>query len=422
MAAGCGPIFNPREVCVMNSVLETERTAQSKHEWQAAVGQRLQSARWVLRPLAVFAATRLAILLVAYLAAGLIPDPTAVPPYHLRGTDNLLLDVLGSRWDTGFYVSIAEEGYRYRDVPLPSVAFFPLLPLMMRALTPLVGDPLPAGILISNLALLLASIVFYRLVADGWGDGVAGRAVWYLLIFPAAVFGAAVYSESLFLLAAIGAYYFARKGYWELAAMLGFAAGLTRLMGLTVAPLLLAEWWRQRRAAEGERPSLLWLLAPAAVPLGTLAYMLYLQRAFGDPLAFVRGAAAWARQPQSPLVTIAGLLETPEGGWGAALLSGRIHLDNWLDLSFVLGFLALGLVLLAKRRWGEGLYVTLGVAMAFSSGLLMSQRRYMWVLFPAFILLAQWGGRPWFDRLVTAVSLVLLALFTALFANGYWVA
>jgi hypothetical protein len=51
----------------------------------------------------------------------------------------------------------------------------------------------------------------------------------------------------------------------------------------------------------------------------------------------------------------------------------------------------------------------------------MSQRRYVWVLFPAFILLAQWGDRPWFDRLVTTLSLLLLGLFTALFANGYWV-
>jgi hypothetical protein len=158
-----------------------------------------------------------------------------------------------------------------------------------------------------------------------------------------------------------------------------------------------------------------------AVPLGTLAYAAYLNRAFGDPLAFVHGAAAWARRPQSPLATVAGLLQTPEGGWWPALLAGRVHPDNWLDLGFVLVFLALGLVLLLQRRWSEGLFVTLGTALALSSGLLMSQRRYVWVLFPAFILLAQWGERPWVDRLVTAISLLLLGLFTALFANWYWV-
>jgi len=149
--------------------------------------------------------------------------------------------------------------------------------------------------------------------------------------------------------------------------------------------------------------------------------MAYLWRTFGDPLAFVHGAAAWARQPQSPLVTVAGMFETPAGGWMAALQAGQIHLDNWIDFLAVLLFAALGLVLLAWRRWPEAAFVLLGVGIAFSSGLLMSQRRYMWALFPAFIVLAIWGKRPWVDRVVTAVSLMLLALFTALFANGYWV-
>lgn len=383
---------------------------------------RVRAARWIWLPAVVFVTTRLGILLVAYLAAGLFADSPFVPPYHLRGTDNVLLDVFGSRWDTGFYVSIAEEGYRYQGVPLPSVAFFPLFPLLMRALGALVGDVLVAGLLISNMALLLATMLLYRLADESWGAAVADRTVWYFLIFPAAFFGTAVYTESLFLLAAIGALVAARRGYWELAALCGVAAALTRFMGLIVAPMLLIEWWAQRGTRPLEaRPSWLGLLAAAAVPLGTLAYAVYLERTFGDPLAFVRGAAAWARQPQSPLLTLAELLQTPEGGWWTAVLAGRIHFDNWLDFGFVLLFLVLGLALLFRRRWSEGVFVTLGTAVALSSGLLMSQRRYVWVLFPAFILLAQWGHRPWVDRIITTVSLLLLGVFTALFANGYWV-
>ncbi|MCB8968610.1 MAG: hypothetical protein H6660_17135 [Ardenticatenaceae bacterium] len=391
---------------------------------------RVLVARRVWMPVLLFAVTRLGIFLVAYLGVGLVVDSSNPPPYHLRGTENVLVDVFGSRWDTGFYVSIVEEGYKYEGVPLPSVAFFPLLPLLMRAVSSLVGDALVAGILISNVALLLASFLFYQLVADSWGEDVADRAIWYWLIFPAAFFGSAVYTESLFLLTAIGALYFARRGYWEVAALLGIAAALTRFVGLIVAPMLLLEWWMQWRnkrpdaGAQGEmsrKPSFWALLAPAVAPLGTLAYMAYLWRMFGDPLAFVHGAAAWARQPTSPLTTIGGLLQTPDAGWGAALLAGHVHLDNWLDFGFILVFLFLGFVLLYQRRWSEGVFVLLGVIIPFSSGLLMSQRRYMWVLFPVFILLAQWGKRPWLDRLVTAVSLVCLALFTILFANGYWV-
>ena len=87
----------------------------------------------------------------------------------------------------------------------------------------------------------------------------------------------------------------------------------------------------------------------------------------------------------------------------------------------MLFFLVLGTVLLRQRRWSEGVFVLLGVLIPISSGLLMSQRRYMWVLFPAFILLARWGQHQWVDRAITALSLLGLGLFTAMFANGYWV-
>ena len=118
---------------------------------------------------------------------------------------------------------------------------------------------------------------------------------------------------------------------------------------------------------------------------------------------------------------MAEVARTPPGGWFSGLLAGTLHVDNWIDLSAVLVFLLLGCALLAIGRWGEGLFVVLGVSLSFGSGLLMSQRRYMWVLFPAFILLALWGERPWVDRAVTLLSGLGLALCTALCANGYWV-
>jgi Gpi18-like mannosyltransferase len=383
--------------------------------WRA----RLVSARWLRTPVLIFLATRLGIMAVAYVAVSVIPPASTI--YHLRGTDNRLLDVFGSRWDTGFYVSIAEEGYRYQGVELPSVAFFPLQPVLMRGLMPIAGDAVVAGILISNLALLGALIVLHRLVLEEWGATVAERSVWYLAVFPASLFGSAIYTQSLFLLTAAGAYLLARRGHWMWAGLLGVAAALTRLHGLLVAVLLVGEWWRQWRSAQSTRPSLAALAAAAAAPLGTAAYMLYCWKSFGSPTAFATAASAWGRVPKPPFATIAAAVQPPPGGWLAGLLAGTIHVDNWIDLAAVLAFLALGCALLALNRWGEGLFVVLGVSLSFGSGLLMSQRRYMWVLFPAFVLLGVWGERLWLDRALTLVSALGLALFTALFAAGYWV-
>jgi hypothetical protein len=117
------------------------------------------------------------------------------------------------------------------------------------------------------------------------------------------------------------------------------------------------------------------------------------------------------------------LFRTPEGGWLTDLKAGHVNPDDWIDFMFIVAFLAIGFILLYQRRWSEGAFVLMGVLIPLNSGLLMSQRRYMWVLFPAFILLARWGGKhPWFDKTITVVFVSLLAFFTALFANWYWVA
>lgn len=378
-------------------------------------------ARWIWAPVLAFLITRLGIGAVAYFSTPIFFDSN-VPPYHIR-PDNILMDVFASRWDTGFYLSIAESGYRYEGERLPSVAFFPLLPVLVRGFGALLGDPLLAGLLVTNLALLGAAVLLYRLAQAAWGQGVAERAVWYLLIFPTSFFGSAIYTESLFLLFAILALYMARRRIWLGAAMAGVLAGLTRFLGILVIPLLFFEWLGQHRQAQDRKKGIAWgqLAACAAPLLGSGAYMLYLQLVFGDALAFSRASAAWGRVASTPLQAVSGLFERPMQGWMAALAAGALPLDNWLDLLFVLSFIILGVVLLFQRRWSEGAFVLSGALLPLNSGLLMSQRRYVWVLFPAFILLARWGANPWVDRAITAISLLGLGLFTALFANWYWV-
>ena len=310
--------------------------------------------RWLWVPALAFLVTRLGIVAIAALSVSLIPESTTPTPYHLRGQENVLVDLLGSRWDTGFYVSIATEGYRYEGVPLPSVAFFPLLPLLMRLLGGLTGDVVPAGILISNVALLAAMMLLYRLTDEQFGSSTASRAVWYTLIFPMSFFGSAIYTESLFLLCAIGAFYAARRGHWAIAALLGVCLTMTRLVGIIIAPVLLVEWLMQRRRADMPIPQFRALSAAFIAPLGLLVYMVYLRQTFGDPLAFVHASAAWARVPQ-PVPQLINELLHASGGPNV--------LNDWIDLLAVAAFLVLGIVLLTEERWSEGLFVVLLLAL-----------------------------------------------------------
>ncbi len=339
----------------------------------------LKHYHWLWMPLVAFIITRLGVAAAAYFATPIITDSN-VPPYHIR-PDNILIDVFGSRWDTGFYLSIAEEGYQFDNVPLPSGAFFPLYPMLIRAASVLIRDPLSAGILISNMALLAGAILLYRLAADEWDQGTADRAIWYLLIFPASFFGSAIYTESLFLLLGTAALYLARKDRWWAAGLVSVLASLTRFVGIILAPVLVIEWLQQRKNAakrmvdENEpQPIPGWkdLVGATLAPVGTLLYMLYSQLTFGDALIFVRASQAWARQPESPLLTVAEILTRPVQGWSAALAAGAIPLDNWVDFFFVVVFVVIGIVLLVQRRWSEGAYVLLGAIIPLSSGLLMS--------------------------------------------------
>jgi multisubunit Na+/H+ antiporter MnhF subunit len=389
--------------------------------------------RWIWMPLLAFLITRLGIAFVAYFSTPILVD-SSVPPYHLR-PDNTLIDVFASRWDTGFYTSIADHGYRIQGEQFPSVAFFPLLPVLIRVIRLLTGDTLFSGLLVANAALLAAVMLLHLLAADEHDQHTADRAVWYLLIFPASFFGSAIYSESLFLLLSIASLYLARKNRWWVAGVASILGAMTRFIGILLAPLLVVEWWQQRKqyweapdtideqnmAVKRKPPDWTDLVAASLAPIGTLAYMIHLAREFGDALAFLHASNAWGRTPANFLATLAELMARPPQGWLSALSAGALPLDNWLDLSFVIFFVTLGIVLLVQKRYSEGIFVLLGALLPFSSGLLMSQRRYMWVLFPAFILLARWGRNPWVDRIIFVISLLLLGLFTAMFANWYWV-
>jgi len=382
---------------------------------------RLRAARWLWKPLMLVAITRLGIALIILFIMPILPQNSAIEGWHFQ--DNVIKDALAARWDTGFYLSIANEGYFNEGVQFPSVAFFPLYPLAIRLFNIVTGESAWSGLLISNVSLWVAAVLFFRLVSEEFGEKIADRTIWYWLIYPTSFFGSAVYTESFFLMFAIGALYLARRGVWESAGLLGIAATLTRLIGLVVAPMLLVEWFVQWRSRpREERPPFWGALAGILSPLGTVAYMAFLWYRFGDPIAFVHASQAWAREPKPIWDSVGSLFVMPANGWVQSLLAGQLLVNECLDLVTVLLFLAIGVYLLVKRRWSEAVFVLLGALIPLNSGLLMSHRRYMWVLFPVFIVLARWGEREWVDRLITTVSLMLLGIMMALFAEWYWVA
>jgi len=203
------------------------------------------------------------------------------------------LQLLGA-WDGVWYARVAAHGYLLIPGRQSDPAFFPLYPIVLRALHG-AGLPLPvAGALLANAAFLVAVPAFHRLGRRLLPEPVALRGAVFLAIAPMGYVFSMAYPESLLLLLCILALLAALDGRWLLAALLAGLAALTRPEGALLAVVLGGIAWRtwgsldsagRGRAVAGV------LAAPAAV----LAFMGYLQWSLGDMHAWSEAEQPWGR-------------------------------------------------------------------------------------------------------------------------------
>ncbi len=393
-------------------------------------------ALWVSR-LLVWSAGIAAVVLFGLSERHTAFDPAgATRPFGATG------DVLAApfaRWDSVWYLAIAEGGYGggARE------AFFPLYPGLVKVGGLALGSPLVAGALLSTALLGVALVVLHRLVALDHDRAVARNAVLVTALCPMSFFFSAVYSESLFLAVSLGAVYAARRRWWPAAGLLGALAAATRSAGvLLLVPLAMIYLWDVARPSRAARRPLradaLWL---ALVPLGLASYCAMLALAGHDPLAPLRAQEVWFRSFAGPLggawdgvvagvqgarQLLSGAREPvffPAAG-GDPFVGARHNLELlvWLVLTLV----AVGGVL-RRLPAAYGAYVVAALALPLSFPVapqpLMSLPRFVAILFPLTIWLSLWmTGRVLRERLVLGAFSVVLAVYTGIFATWHWVA
>ncbi len=361
-----------------------------------------------------FVLTRGLLLLIGCLALSqLTPSPD---PGHWQFSSHDSVN-MWSRWDAGWYLSIAKNGYSYHPDAQSSVNFAPLYPLLMRGMALLLGRVdnegcLIGGILVSNLALLSALYYLVSLARIDFDTETAARAGLYLLVFPTSFFLSAVYPESLFLALVLAAFYYARKDRWGLAGSAGALAALTRPHGVLILVPLLLEYGTQRNFKLG-RGSLR-ALALGLIPMGFLVWVALLYRISGDPWLFLKTQSAWGRSIAAPWNVLANFFDGP------LVLHGTDH--SLLDLGFTILFCILIYLAWGRIRPSYVLYATLHFSVTVCSGLLVSTMRYGLEMFPMFLILALAGRRNGFDRWYIIASTGLGAVLLAMFALWYWVA
>jgi hypothetical protein len=308
------------------------------------------------------------------------------------------------RWDGRWYRMVARGGYLLVPGRQSDPAFFPLYPIMLRVLHAVGVGWGVAGPLLSNLAFLLGLLLFYRLSLSLFSEPLARRATTYLAIFPLSYVFSMAYPESVVLVFLVAAPLAALRGRWWLAAFCAGAAALARPEGLFLALPLADIAWQQRQSLSPARRGA--ALAAVLAPVAAIAsYSLYLSTVLRDPLAWSQAERAWGRQFE-----VSGAYEA------FAHLPTTIGHNSWLVRDVVCFFVYLVLLYAARRVGTPPAWLAAGAAIVILpvfTGAFASIGRFGLLAPPLFWGLAGLTANGRSDRMVRALSLVLLVLGTA---------
>ena len=332
---------------------------------------------------------------------------------------HLLFDTF-ARYDSGWYHGIAKDGYAWVEGGRSNLAFFPVYPLAMRAVGPLLGD-LPShlyfgGIVVSWLASIGGMLMLYRLARLDLDPPAADRSVLFALLHPGAFFFGVVYTESTYLMLAVTAMYGFRTGRWWLGGVAGALLTATRVTGVMLLPALAwVAWrtWRDTRSSPWWMPA----VAVAMVPLGLAAFSAWCYVLSGNPLEWMTSITRWNYQPGGHPVAALWTL-------GTDLVSRPYHYlvhspsAPYDTLNGVLAIVALAMAPLVWWRFGTGyaLVIICSLALPLSSGQYEGLTRYTSVLFPLALLLGAIRS-PMGSGLLLGLSGALYMLCLALFTN-----
>jgi hypothetical protein len=314
-------------------------------------------------------------------------------------------------WDAAWYRDIAEHGYN--GVAHEGLRFFPLLPLMARALSvPLLGNVGLALILLVNVAALATGVLLHRLVREQTGDrALATRSAWLVALLPPALVLVLGYAEAIALALVVGAFLAMRHRRWWHVAMLGVLLGLCRPTGMLLAiPVLLEALrdWRVGRDRIGR------LAAIVSAPLGTAIYLAWVEWQHGDwalPLRLQNSAdlrAGW----EDPFTAVWGSLD-------ALVSDGRI--GDGLHVPWIALFGVLLVVCFARWPSSYGWFSAAVLVLALSAHNLGSFERYGLFAFPLVLGLASITGEPRVERAVLTALGAGLTGFTVLVFLGAFV-
>lgn len=348
--------------------------------------------RMVLRPLAIFVATR----------AGVVAIASGV---SLLGKHSLEYTL--TRWDAGAYITIAKLGYQ-SHLPSPTasnhawslrIVFFPLWPLLIRLGHLISGIGYDAdGLILAAAAGAVGAVLIWFLVRERYGEQAADRATALVFCFPGAFVLSTTYSENLLIPLVAGMLIALGRRRWVIAGVLAaLATAVDPTAIAVVVPCVVA-------AGIAIYTKRNWAAISAAVlsPLGALGYFAYLWAHTGTPRAwFDVERRGWGNHP-----TLASV-------WDQFIGFERHPFAYPNATAQMAGFVvAIALLVVAIRFKADLIWISYGCAVFLLASLTPQVGFMPRIVLHAFPLIAVAGvalRRTWFTS-VLVLSALLMAL------------
>lgn len=344
----------------------------------------------------IFFVSRLVALGAVYLGTRMIPGKNVV---------SALLS-----WDAGWYYKAITSGYPHIAIQgegvnaQNTIAFFPLFPMMARALDWLFLSPIQAGLTISIASGATTAVLLWLFTRDITKSvRVSNLTVALFSFFPGSIAAMLMMSEGVMLTFTIACLFALRKQQWLLA---GLCAALATSARPTALPLVLCctyaaavAIWKRRQWRS--------VIAPVLAPLGTLGYFLFLEHHTGSFMAWFRvEAIGWEyakTERFAPLKTLPQLADP------------LIDMNRSVTAVALLLSIA-GLLLLIKRKLPMELviYTVTVFFLAFFTGGPASKIRYVWSAFPFFIAAALWAKTEFRSMTLLTTFASGMAVYTVL--------
>lgn len=379
--------------------------------------------------LAVFIFSRATLFLAVYLGLAIIPAIASGDNLWRVFPDNLFLDGF-ARWDSGWYLQLAESGYSsapFGPKGQSNTAFFPAYPFIL-SLAGILGKKgiIAWGIAVSNASFAIGLCFLYDISSRFASKKTARLAVALAAFSPFSIFFSAVYTESFFFAATTASFWFSLRRSLLPSMIAAALAGVTRVVGVGTVPFAYLAFLQACGSnscpvsGHSSRARLIRQFFAATIVGCSLLiiHLLYLRFSFGNFLQFAEAQKGWW--------TGESLISEIVYTWTPILniirvLRGEINvmgIINSFMAIFALGIMALGLY---KKCLPNSILLWSFSVLLISSTVWFSAGRFATSLFSVYILIAIFFKRvP--PEILIGCSALLMSLFAFVFSHWYWLA